>query len=99
MSSDGEISISYGPARQGIDDMMNANNEITAQMEDLETQVKNILPNWTGTTADTYRQCAQKISQALTHSTMVLANTAGATGQGVEDLQNRDKKLSNLFAG
>jgi WXG100 family type VII secretion target len=99
MPADGLIQYQYSVLQQGVQTMQNLNNQIMQQTQELQAQTKQLMGDWTGTTATEYDACSQRIGQELSESSNILNQTAIAVNTGATTMGDRDRQLSNMFGG
>jgi uncharacterized protein YukE len=97
VANDGFIRYNHDALHSTVQEMFNANAQITEQMSDLENQVKTNKEVFLGASSDNYGQCSDKIAQDLLESTESLHSTAGSVGDGSDELEQLDRNLANLF--
>jgi uncharacterized protein YukE len=94
---DGFIKYNHDALHETVQQMFNINNQITDQMGQLEAQVKQNQQLYISASSDQYGQAAKAISAELLESTEKMHTTAGNVQDGSDELEQRDKKLANLF--
>ncbi|MFD2420684.1 WXG100 family type VII secretion target [Amycolatopsis pigmentata] len=97
VANDGFIKYNHDALHETVQQMFNANNQITQQMEDLENQVKANKELYLGSSSDQYGMNAQKIGNDLLESTERLHQVAGNVQDGSQELEDQDKHLAQLF--
>lgn len=97
MAGDGLIRYNHDALHETVQHMLNANNQISQQMQDLENQVKQNKELFLGTASDQYGVNAQNIGNDLMQSTERLHSVANSVGTGAGDIADQDRRLAQLF--
>jgi WXG100 family type VII secretion target len=97
MSQDGTIQYQYAILTDGVDQMLTTNGNIAAQVQDLTQQTAKILTDWTGSAATAYNASANRIANDLTTSNDTLRSTANSVNTGQENMNSKDRQMSNMF--
>lgn len=94
---DGFILYNHDALHETVQNMFNANSQITQQMQDLQSQVKQNQQMFLGSSSAQYGQSASRIAADLSDSSDRLHQVAGSVQDGSDELQQQDRKLSQLF--
>lgn len=97
VAQDGFIKYNHDALHETVQQMFNANAQISQQMEDLEQQVMQNKEQYLGASSDNYAQSAHQIGQDLQDSTERMHQVAGNVQDGSSELEAQDKRLANLF--
>jgi WXG100 family type VII secretion target len=97
MAGDGLIRYDHEALRETVQHMLNANNQISQQMEDLESQVMQNKELFLGDASDQYGVNAKQIGNDLMQSTERLQGVANSVGVGAGDIADTDRRLAQLF--
>lgn len=88
--SDGTIKYDYEVIDECLSLMKNKASQIEAQAGDLESQVKQIMVDWTGQTADAYNQLAQDLKADIDTSKDSLDRLHSALETAAHGMQQAD---------
>lgn len=88
--ADGTITYDYGVIDTCLSMMANKAAEIQNQTDDLASDVKRIMVDWHGSTADAYDALATDLGNDLTQNRENLVNLKNALGQGADDMREQD---------
>ncbi|GHF44813.1 WXG100 family type VII secretion target [Amycolatopsis bartoniae] len=91
MSSD-LIKYDYPVIEECLSMMSKKAQEIQSQTDDLGNDVKRIMVDWQGSTADSYNQIANDLRSDLEQNRANLDNLNSALHQAANDMQDQDKR-------
>ena len=94
---DGFILYNHDALHETVQNMFNANSQITQQMQDLEDQVKRNQELFLGASSGQYGEAAGRIAGDLSESADRLHQVAGSVQDGSDELAGQDRKLAQLF--
>ncbi|SDY07243.1 WXG100 family type VII secretion target [Amycolatopsis xylanica] len=90
--ADGTITYDYNVIDTCLSMMANKASEIQSQTDDLVADVKRIMGEWHGSTADAYEALSTDLSNDLTQNRENLVNLKNALGQGADDMRDQDAR-------
>ncbi|MEV7044733.1 WXG100 family type VII secretion target [Amycolatopsis sp. NPDC051061] len=88
--SDGTITYDYGVIEECVSMMLNKANEIENQAGELESDVKRIMVDWQGSTADAYNQLANDLRSDIEANKSNLDNLRKSLSEASERMQHAD---------
>ncbi|WIX98219.1 WXG100 family type VII secretion target [Amycolatopsis mongoliensis] len=88
--SDGTITYDYGVIEECVSMMLNKANEIENQSGELESDVKRIMVDWKGSTADAYNQLANDLRSDIEANKSNLDNLRKSLEEAAERMQHAD---------
>jgi len=91
------INYQYSAIADGVRQMQQVNQNIQQQVQDLQAQVKALLSDFAGTSAQSYDTCANKISSDLTQSNEQLATLSRQVNSGSENMHSADASQARRF--
>jgi WXG100 family type VII secretion target len=93
------ITYDYPAIEQALDMMTKKATEIANQADEQQTQVKQILTGWTGSTADAYDVLCNDLESDLHANVGILNNLKTTFSNGAEEMQRQDRSGGNNVAG
>ncbi|MFL6119486.1 WXG100 family type VII secretion target [Actinophytocola sp.] len=93
------ITYDYQAIDEAIDMMAKKATEIANQTDEQQQQVKQIMGNWTGSTADAYNKLCDDLEADLRANVDILTNLKTTFGQGADDMRQQDAKGGQNVAG
>jgi WXG100 family type VII secretion target len=95
--ADGTITYDYGVIDECLEMMKKKAQEIQGQADDLADDVKRIMVDWKGTTADAYNSLASDLDQDLVANRENLDNLQKTFHESAQAMQQADSKGSQQF--
>ncbi|GAA1027416.1 MULTISPECIES: WXG100 family type VII secretion target [Amycolatopsis] len=92
MSADDTITYDYTTLETCVDMMSRKASEIQAQTDELEADVKKIMVDWKGSTADAYNQLCDNLRGSLHANVGNLQNLRGKLEAGAAAMQQQDSR-------
>ena len=93
------ITYDYAAIDEAIDMMTKKATEIANQTDEQQQQVKAIMGNWTGSTAEAYNKLCDDLEADLRANVEILNNLKATFGQGADDMKQQDAKGGQHVAG
>ena len=87
-----DIKYDYAVIEQCIDMMKNKAEEVIAQTDSLENDVKRIMADWHGTTADAYSQLCSDLERDLRQNADNLNTLKTAVHQAADAMRQQDSR-------
>ncbi|MFD2419612.1 WXG100 family type VII secretion target [Amycolatopsis pigmentata] len=88
--ADGTITYDYNVIEECLSMMSKKASDIQSQADELESDVKRIMVDWHGSTADAYNQLASDLDKDLVQNRQNLENLARALQNASENMQQQD---------
>lgn len=95
--SDGTITYDYDVLEQCVSMMKSKAEEIQNQTDELVGQVKTIMVDWKGATADAYNNLANDLAKDLAANKQNLENLRAALSDGAGGMQYTDSRGAKVF--
>jgi WXG100 family type VII secretion target len=92
--ADGTITYDYGVIEECVSMMVNKANEIENQAGELESDVKRIMVDWQGSTADAYNQLANDLRSDIESNKGNLDNLRKSLAEAAQNMQEADSSGS-----
>jgi WXG100 family type VII secretion target len=92
--ADGTITYDYGVIDECVSMMVNKANEIENQAGELESDVKRIMVEWQGSTADAYNQLANDLRSDIESNKSNLDNLRKSLAEAAQNMQQADSSGS-----
>lgn len=90
--SDGTITYDYPVIEQCLEKMTSKAQQIEQQTTDLESDVKRIMVDWHGSTADAYDSLSKDLANDLTQNVSNLQNLRRNLNDSAERMKSQDAK-------
>lgn len=97
--TDDTITYDYAAIDQCLSMMSKKAQEIQTQTDNLESDVKKIMVDWEGATAQSYDRLANDLRNDLTQNRENLDNLNKTFDQAAQDMQDQDRRGGQNVAG
>jgi WXG100 family type VII secretion target len=92
-----QITYHYSSLQQSVDDIHNIVQNINNEIDDLASQAKTAMANWTMQGSQQYQQDVQKIQTDLDNNDGTLDQLSQAIGESATAFNDLDNKVAQSF--
>jgi early secretory antigenic target protein ESAT-6 len=93
-----EISVSFESLASGQDSIKGVYTQLTATLDQLESDLQPMVSSWSGSAQESYLQCKKQWEEAAAALSIVLSQIGQAVGTANENYQAAERAAKNNWA-